>query len=63
MVLGRIIRAWREKQRLGIRALAKEIGTSPATLGRFENGENPDGDTLAKILVWAFSESDLEIKQ
>ena len=63
MLLGRIIRAWREKQRIGTRALAKEIGTSAATLGRFEIGENPDGDTLAKVLTWALSKSELEIKQ
>lgn len=62
MLLGRIIRAWREKQRLGIRALAKEVGTSAATLGRFENGKNPDGDTLAKILIWALSNSEFEIR-
>lgn len=56
-----MIRAWREKQRLGLRPVAKEIGISAATLGRFENGENPDGGTLAKITIWTLGESDLEI--
>lgn len=61
MILGRAIRAWRDKERLGLRAVAKEIGTSAATLGRFENGENPDGNTLAKIVTWALDKSALEL--
>lgn len=61
MILGRLIRAWREKQRLGLRAVAKEIGVAPATLGRFENGENLDGDTLVKVVRWILSNSNLEL--
>ncbi len=63
MILGRTIRAWREKQRLGLRAVAREIGMSASTLGRFEAGENPDGETLAKIVSWAFGESELEVRE
>lgn len=63
MILGPLIRAWREKHRLGIRPLAKEIGISAATLARFETEENPDGRTLAKIATWVFlDKSDLEIR-
>lgn len=61
MLLGRLIRAWRERQRLGLRAVAKEIGIAPATLGRLETGENVDGDTLTKVLAWSFGNSELEI--
>ena len=61
MILGSAIRAWRGKQRLGLRDVAREIGVSHGTLSRFENGENVDGETLAKILIWALGKSALEI--
>ncbi|MDA4848619.1 helix-turn-helix domain-containing protein [Hoeflea poritis] len=37
---------------LGIRAAAKEIGISPATLSRIENGNVPDLATFAAICQW-----------
>ena len=37
---------------IGIRATAKEIGVSPATLSRIENGRIPDLDTYGKICGW-----------
>ena len=37
---------------LGVRAAAKEIGISPATLSRVENGNVPDLATFAKICEW-----------
>ena len=37
---------------LGVRAAAKEIGISPATLSRIENGHVPDLATFAKICKW-----------
>jgi transcriptional regulator with XRE-family HTH domain len=36
----------------GIRAVAKEIGTSPATLSRVERGHIPDLETFGKICRW-----------
>ncbi|MBL4807700.1 MAG: helix-turn-helix transcriptional regulator [Rhodobacteraceae bacterium] len=36
----------------GVRATAKEIGVSPATLSRIENGHVPDLGTFAKICAW-----------
>ena len=36
----------------GVRAAAKDIGISPATLSRIENGHIPDLDTFAKICAW-----------
>lgn len=36
----------------GVRAAAKEIGVSPATLSRVERGYLPDLDTFAKICRW-----------
>lgn len=37
---------------LGVRAAAKEIGISPATLSRVENGHVPDLSTFAEICKW-----------
>ncbi|MBY6049880.1 helix-turn-helix domain-containing protein [Vannielia litorea] len=36
----------------GVRAAAAEIGVSPATLSRVENGHVPDLATFAKICEW-----------
>jgi len=37
---------------MGVRAAAGEIGISPATLSRIENGRVPDLDTLKKVCTW-----------
>jgi transcriptional regulator with XRE-family HTH domain len=37
---------------MGIRAAAKEIGISPSTLSRIENGHVPDVGTLEKVCDW-----------
>lgn len=37
---------------MGIRAASGEIGISPATLSRIENGRVPDLDTLRKVCRW-----------
>jgi transcriptional regulator with XRE-family HTH domain len=36
----------------GIREAAKEVGVSPATLSRIENGKVPDLETFSKICHW-----------
>lgn len=36
----------------GIRAMAAEIGISPSTLSRIENGHLPDLDTFRKVCEW-----------
>ncbi len=36
----------------GIRAVAKEIGVSPSTLSRVENGHLPDLENYRKICKW-----------
>ena len=36
----------------GIRAAAQEVGVSPATLSRVENGKVPDLETFSKICIW-----------
>ena len=42
----------RKRGSMGIRAAAGEIGISPATLSRIENGRVPDIDTLRKVCAW-----------
>jgi hypothetical protein len=39
----------------GLRGLGKEIGVSAATLMRLEQGRDPSGATLARILHWLLS--------
>lgn len=48
--LGQLISEKRGKQ--GIRATAQEIGISPATLSRVENGHLPDLENFQKICRW-----------
>jgi transcriptional regulator with XRE-family HTH domain len=59
MKLGKVIRKYRVTSELTLRDVGKEIGIGAATLMRIEQGRDPDGSTLAKILAWLF---DAEIK-
>ena len=36
----------------GVREVAKEVGTSPATLSRVERGHLPDLETFGKVCRW-----------
>jgi transcriptional regulator with XRE-family HTH domain len=42
----------KKRSSMGLRAAAGEIGVSPATLSRIENGRVPDLDTLRKVCRW-----------
>ena len=48
--LGQLVAQKRGK--VGIRTTAREIGVSPATLSRIENGKLPDLENFAKICQW-----------
>ena len=52
--LGEALRGYRAIQvpSIGLRAAADEIGVSPTTLFRVENGHVPDYDTLMRIWGW-----------
>ena len=51
--LGQIGTLLRERRgTLGVRDTAKEIGVSPATLSRIENGKQPDLVTFEKVCRW-----------
>jgi transcriptional regulator with XRE-family HTH domain len=49
-LLGQMLQ--RKRGSMGVRAAAAEIGISPATLSRLENGRIPDLDTLKKVCIW-----------
>lgn len=48
--LGRLVTVRRGSR--GVRAAALDVGISPATLSRVENGHMPDLETFAKICRW-----------
>lgn len=48
--LGRLV--VKKRGKLGIRAAAKEVGISPSTLSRVENGHLPDLENYRKICMW-----------
>ncbi len=50
--IGLMFKIYRRHYFIPIRELAKDLGVSPATLSRFENGGNIDGKTLSKILKY-----------
>lgn len=52
MKLGKVIRKYRVTSELTLREVGKEIGIGAATLMRLEQGRDPDGATLAKVLGW-----------
>lgn len=51
---GDMFRAYRFHRGLTVRELAKEIGTSSATLCRMEMGKDPDVGTMLRVLAWMF---------
>lgn len=48
--LGRLVA--RKRGKVGVRATARAIGLSPATLSRVENGQLPDLANFTKLCVW-----------
>lgn len=57
--LGRLVLAKRQEVGLGIRAAAKEVGVSHATLARVEKGFLPDLENYEKIRRWLGIEEDV----
>lgn len=48
--LGRLV--LQKRGSMGVRAAAREIGISPTTLSKIENGHIPDQITLRKVCDW-----------
>lgn len=51
-----VLRQWRWASRVELKTAAKAIGVSESTLSRFERGEQPGGETLAKVLRWLLAD-------
>ena len=60
MRLSEVLRQYRWATKQGLRELARELGTSPATLSRIELGDTMSGETLAKILLWLLGQETRE---
>jgi len=56
MRLGIMIKAWRNQNKIGVRACSNMIGISAATLSRIERGKEYDSGTMRKLLLWIFEE-------
>jgi predicted transcriptional regulator len=54
MPLGEMLKLYRQKHRLGVRAMAELLGVSHATVSRIERGYGCDGNSLVKIVNWMF---------
>lgn len=54
MILGEMIQAWREKNKISRRKLALQVGIDHTTLARLENNDvqSISMDTVTKILLW-----------
>lgn len=53
-MIGKLLRLWRAVENIGLREAAKELGISPATLSRIENGKSVDAATFLKLIYWLF---------
>jgi DNA-binding XRE family transcriptional regulator len=52
MQLGQLVLAWREKNRVSIRTLAKTVGVHYKSIDRLERGRNVNCRTLAMLFCW-----------
>lgn len=51
--LGRAVKRERERQKMGLRAVAEATGVSASTLSRIENETcQPDADNIARLTKW-----------
>lgn len=56
MLLARMVRAFRESERMTVKTLAKRIGVEYTCLWRFENGKQVEARQWVKIVKWALTE-------
>jgi len=54
MMIGKLLRLWRESMGLSCRDAAQRLGLSHATLNRIERGGHCDTVTMLKLLNWLF---------
>lgn len=54
MMIGELMRSWRQKRDIGVREAGQQIGVSHGTVSRIERGEQIDAATMMKLLNWMF---------
>lgn len=52
MKLGDLLKCYMAMREVSCRDLAKEVGTSAATISRIANGEEPSAATLVLLINW-----------
>ena len=50
--LSDVLKQWRYGARLSVREAAERIGVNYSTLSRLENGEDPGGESIVRIVRW-----------
>jgi len=55
MILGELLKAWRESKKLRVKDAADIAGIPPATFSRIENSKPVSSQTIVKLLRWLFS--------
>jgi transcriptional regulator with XRE-family HTH domain len=55
MIIGQLVQAYRQKNKLSLRTLAKRIGCDFTSLSMFERGKRQAGPVWVKVMVWALT--------
>jgi transcriptional regulator with XRE-family HTH domain len=58
MRLADLVHCWRLVHGITVREGARQIGLTPPTLHRFENGRDTSGATLARVMQWALDKEE-----
>jgi transcriptional regulator with XRE-family HTH domain len=56
MLIAKMLRTWRESQKLSVRQMAKVIGVGHTVLWRFENGQDINSAQWVKIIRHVLTE-------
>lgn len=57
MILGKLIRAYRLQNNIGVRQLARQLGINHSSLFRFERGGIIESRHLTKIYAWVLADA------
>jgi transcriptional regulator with XRE-family HTH domain len=63
MLIGKTVEAYREKQNLSLRKLARIIGVDSTVLFHFEKGRGLSDRNWCKIMVWLLQHEEDETKE
>jgi len=58
VVIGELLKLYREEASLGVRAFGREIGLSAATISRIERGEEMSAHSQLLLMNWLFKSRD-----